>query len=419
MFNRSSLRLYSRAVLCVLGAAWCLHGCSLDRGNNRFIDSRWHHQDLDSHLSRWLAVAPTPSGLFLWRIDREWHPIAAPVGDLTMQSRLIFAMARGYEITGDKRYLDEAVRGTDFLLDRLHDPVHGGFFNSVAADGKVISSDKRSYGHAFALLALSHVARITGDEKYLAAAMNAWHEIKRNLRDPHGGFCLQASRDFTPSNGARSQNSTMHMFEALLALIDATRDAGVIADARSVGDFVLYKLLEGQSDGGAFIPEKYDEHWKPLASREKGGYIDIGHQFEWSHLLAGAESRGLPALYALVGERLLKYALKNGYDEIDGGVFNLVYPDGSIDREKYWWQQAEGLRALMVAAASTDRGELKRRYQQTLDLVRNQLVDTVHGGWKSGVDKGCTSSRCTAEQPDPYHMVGMHVTALRLAENAR
>jgi mannobiose 2-epimerase len=58
---------------------------------------------------------------------------------------------------------------------------------------------------------------------------------------------------------------------------------------------------------------------------------------------------GFQALYGLAEERVLKFALKIGYDEIDGGVFNRAYSDGSVDRDKFWWEQAEGLRALMVA----------------------------------------------------------------------
>ncbi|WP_275584238.1 AGE family epimerase/isomerase [Candidatus Nitrotoga arctica] len=184
---------------------------------------------------------------------------------------------------------------------------------------------------------------------------------------------------------------------------------------------MLYKLLEGQPDGSAYIPEWFDEHWKPLPTKGKneGGYIDIGHQFEWSHLLAGAERRGLPALYGPAAERLLKYALKIGYDEIEGGVFNRAYSDGSVDRDKFWWEQAEGLRALMVTASTSHSRDLWHRYEQTLKLVKEQFVDDAHGGWKLTVKQTCDSGHCGNEQPDPYHMIGMDVIALGLSKAGR
>ena len=328
-------------------------------------------------------------------------------------------MAIGYETTGEKRYLEEAVRGTEFLLNRFHDAQYGGFFANVDADGRVIDAGKNTYGHAFALFALSHVARVTKDERFRSAALTAWDEIALHLRDSDGGFRPDAPRDFSPSNSLRTQNPVMHMFEALLALIDATGDPRALAGAQSVGNFVLYKLLEGQADGGAFIPEWYDEHWAPLNTKDKGAYIDIGHQFEWSHLLASAEHRGLPALYGGAAERLLKYGLNVGYDENDGGAFNRVYPDGSTDRNKYWWQQAECLRALMVAASASNRRDLWRRYEQTLALVQQQLVDESHGGWRFATKQICDAGHCDMEQPDPYHMAGMHATALNLSKTAR
>jgi cellobiose epimerase len=403
---------------CFLLGLFCvsffLGGCDVPKGNSQFIVAKWHKQDLDAHLGKWLAVAPTPSGLLLGKFDRQWQAVPAQGGDLTTHSRLIFTMIKGYETTGDSRYLDAAMRGMDFLLNRFYDPLYGGFFSSVAVDGTVINASKNTYSHAFALFALSHVARVTKDEKFRAAALAAWGDINKHLRDSDGGFRPEAPRDFGPSSSLLNQNPVMHMFEALLSLIDATDDPRAVAGAQSVGNFVLYKLLEGQADGTAYIPEWYDEHWKPLPTKDKGGYIDVGHQFEWSHLLATSERRGLPALYGDVAERLLKYGLKVGYDDTEGGVFNRIYPDGSIDRDKYWWQQAEGLRALLVAASNGNRRELWRRYEQTQEFVKEQFIDEAHGGWKFAAKRTCEAGRCGSEQPEPYHMIGMHSTALSL-----
>ena len=366
-------------------------------------------------LSRWVEVAPTPGGLLQGRFNGQWQPNPAQGGSLVAHSRLIYSMMAGYESTGERRYFDAAIRGADFLLEHFRDSTHGGFFEVVDAQGKVIHSNKRAYSHAFALFALSHVARVTKDPRYRAAALTAWEEINLHLRDRDGGFRPDAPRDFAPSSGGRTQNPVMHMFEALLALADATDDPRALAGAQSVGNFVLYKLLQGQPDGGAYIAEWYDGRWIPVESKDGGAYVDLGHQFEWVHLLMSAAKKGLPSLYGSSADRLLQYALKYGYDESDGGVFNRVYPDGSIDRHKYFWQQAEGLRTLMVAASASNRSDLWRRYDQTRELIETELVDPQRGGWRSAVKKTCEARRCDDEQPDPYHMIGMHVTAINLA----
>jgi cellobiose epimerase len=407
----------------LLGLSGLLGGCDFFREEGQRIDADWQRRALvDGHLARWLAVAPTESGFFRTALDRQWAPKAQQPGDLTGQSRLIYAMAIGYELTRDKRYLDAAVRGANFFLTHYQDPLHGGFFYRVSPEGKVLAEHKNTYGHAFALFALSHLYRVTQDERYRTAALATWQTINRSLRDAEGGFRGDAPRDFAltgASTGNRSQNPVMHMFEALLALIDATQDPAARAGATSVGNFVVYKLLQGQADGSAFIPEWYDNQWKPVQAKDKGGYTDLGHQFEWSHLLLGAESRGLSAIYPQAAERVLAYALKRGYDEIDGGAFNRAFADDSVDRGKFWWQQAECLHALQAAAAATGKKDLWRRHEQTLALVREQFIDSERGGWFFAPKKKCHESGCPEEQPDPYHMTSMHMAAIQWAQGTR
>ena len=387
--------------------AW-LSGC--DEAGDRqagsiaaVANTEWHRKDLQEHVSRSLALAPTPSGLLQWQFDRRWQPAPKVSGDLTLHSRLVYTLLVGYEATGDARYLEAAKRGADFLLGSFHDPLHGGFFNSVDAAGKPLNQGKNTYGHAFALYALSHTARVTGEPKYKAAALAAWEDIRRGLREPGGGLRSSAPRDFAPAAGGNhTQNPVMHMFEALLALIDATGDQQVVADARRLGDFVLNELMVGLPDGGAYIPEWYDAGWKQLQGSD--GYTDLGHQFEWSHLLRSAEQRGLPPLYADVADRLLKFAVAKGYDEQDGGIFNRMSASGNVDRSKYWWQQAEGMKAFLAVA---HRPDMARRYRETLDLVEREILDRENGGWQFGSKETCARGGCSKFQPDPYHLVSL------------
>ena len=397
-----------------------LIGCS-DRSR---IDAEWHRRDLiDGLLTRWLEVAPTDTGFMRTAVDRQWKPSVQQPGYLTEHARLVYSMIIGYEITKDKRYLAAANLGADFLLTRFRDPLHGGFFLRVAPDGKVVSAAKNTYGHAFTLLALSHMARVTGEVRYRAAALQTWQEVDASLRNPKGGFRGELPRNFLQpqdeSGTASSQNPLMHLFEATLALHDATRDPVALNGAKSIADFVIYRLLTGTNDGGAYIPEWYDRDWKPLPTKEKGGYVDLGHQFEWSHLLLAAERRGLSGIYSQSAERIFKFAIRAGYDEIEGGVFTKMFPDGTVDRNKFWWQQTEGIRAFLANASATGHKDAWRRYEQTLVLVRDQFIDKQNGGWYVKSHAQCRKSSCPDEQPEPYHMTGMHQAALRIASQTK
>lgn len=401
-----------RTVLALLAA---LAACSDPdaRIRNR-IDTGWHRDDLDALLSHWRSHAPRPDGSFHVRFDRAWKALPQPEIELTGQARLVYAFAAGHEFIPEAGHLAVARRGADFLIERFRDPLHGGFFHTVAAEGGPRAMVKRAYGHAFALLALAEVYRVGGNERYRDAAQQVWRDIEIGFFDPAGGLHNECERDFKPIPGARTQNPVMHMFEALLTLRGGSGDRMAEAGARRLGDFVANKLLQGRADGGAWIPEWYDEAWQPLPTKEAGGYIDIGHQFEWSHLLTTGAV--VSPIYAQVAERVLGYALSAGYDDIDGGCGQRAFPDlAKADMHKGWWQQAECLHALLVLAQATGRNDLWRRYEQTMGLIKEQLVDAEQGGWRAAEGLPCKSGGCKDEQPDPYHMVRLHHAALKLA----
>jgi len=406
--NRPRRRLLAGLALAPLAA------CDSRSRAERQIDAAWHRRAaLDGHLAHWLAHAPSPNGSFRINFGRDWRPKDDQRIELTLQGRLIYAMTVGYELGQDRRYLDAAQRGGEFLLQRFGDPVHGGFFHLLAPDGQVVSDGKGLYGHAFALFALAHLFRVTQAAPWRDAALKAWQQIEGGMADPTGGFHIQTARNFVPGQrGLRSQNALMHLFEALLALLEATGDPAARRGARRLGDYVVDQLMQGRADGSAQIPEWFDERGRPLATKQAGGYTDIGHQFEWSHLLLRATALGVSPLHAPVAERILQFALKEGYDEIDGGAINQVYPDAPPWKSKGWWQQAECLRALIVAATGSGRNELWRRYEQTLALIQAELIDPEQGGWRPGL---CRRGGCDNVQPDPYHMLGMHMAAIRAA----
>jgi len=383
------------------------------RFRNR-IDTGWHRDDLDALLLHWHKHAPRPDGSFQLRFDRTWKPLPQPEIELTGQARMVYAFAAGHEFIPDAGYLNLARRGADFLLQRFRDPVHGGFFHTVGTDGQPRAAIKRAYGHAFVLLALAELYRVGGDVRHRDAALQLLRDIELGFSDAAGGLVNECQRDFKPIPGARTQNPVMHMFEALLALRAASGDQQAEAGVRRLGDFVTNQLLQGQPDGGAWIPEWFDENWKPLPTKEAGGYIDLGHQFEWTHLLTTGAV--VSPIYAQVAERLLAYALAAGYDDIDGGCGLKAFPDGAkTDARKGWWQQAECLHALVVVAQASGRNDLWRRYEQTQALIKSQLVDAEHGGWRMADALPCKSGGCRDEQPDPYHMVRLHQAALKTA----
>ena len=408
-----------RSLFSLLFTAVLLSACGNEHDIRTRIDGDWHRQTLEKdHLEHWLKVLPTANGFFNTAVTRDWQVLDPQPGDLVGQTRGIYVMAVGHELTGNPAYLEQVRLGTDFLLKHFRDPLHGGWYEAVGPDGKPKNDNKRLYSQAFAIFAFAHAYRATQDKRYLDAALQTWSEIRLRYADAHGGYRAGTNRDFSQTKLGNSQGSIMHLFEALLALYQASGSREAFDGAESIGKFIAYRLLEGLPDGTARIPELYDEQWRPLPGA-RGGRIDIGHQFEWAFLFSAAAEAGLNPIYAGVAERLLNYAVAMGYEKGVQGVITAISPEGEIKRQRGWWQQAEALRALMHHAAIRGRSDLWGHVTQQTEFIRTEFLDRSNGGWLNGSASECRKGSCQDRQPDGYHMTAMHQEAIRIAALAR
>lgn len=379
------------------------------------IDLQWFRKHLlDEILPLWLKHAVCDSGFFMPNFDREWRPRKTKQATLVSQSRLLYNFAMGYRLTNESTYLAAVERGAHYLLQHFCDSEHGGWFYAVDADGRVIDEKKDSYGHAFLLFGLAHAYAVTKNEKFLHAAAQTWELMQQRLRDEFGGYFLSVARNFQQPALTRSQNPLMHLFEALLALGEASGMKTYFQDARVVADFVLSRLRRKQ-DG--LLPEFYDASWNVAAGEKL--LIDIGHAFEWAFLLARAHENGFPQHYLTAAHAFLEQGMRLGYDPIHGGIFASAHGMSlTVNNTKGWWQQCEAVRALMHFAIRRGIEKWLHPLQQTLDFIQENFIDPEFGGWYIGETPGTKThpqDKGSVGKVD-YHVVGMCTEAIRLQE---
>ncbi len=437
------------AVLACLGAALAAGAVGQPRPQKKastaevrkHVDPVWFRKSLvEDNLTHWLAAAPTPNGFFQVSLDRQWKPYAKQVGTLVSQPRQLFVMAAGYRVTRDPAYREAARKGAEFMLEHFRDKQYGGWFAMVGPDGAVLDTHKNAYGHAFVIFGLSHAWQATRDERFRKAALQTWEEMKTKMRDKDGFIRPQAARDFSqmrgpaeesplfkefravsppagayPPSTINNQNPMMHLFEALLALHDATGLKTVLKDAEELASNIFTKLFQERE---GYLPEMFDENWKPLPP-EKRGYIEIGHQMEWAYLLSRGVEKGLPAKFLAIGERLLEYGMK-GYDAENGGLFSRGNYQGGISRDgKSWWEQCETLRCMMHWAALRGRGDLWGPFDKSLEFVKQDFIDSEYGGWYASYNPKIPRDERRAFKGSigkiGYHDSGMYLEGLRLS----
>jgi mannose/cellobiose epimerase-like protein (N-acyl-D-glucosamine 2-epimerase family) len=324
--------------------------------------------------------------------------------------------ARAFDLTRDPTYLESMRRVADFALAHFRDPEHGGWFFSVAPDGSVIDDSKDSYSFAFAMFGFSHAARVTGDPRYLAAALQALADIKQKMNNPAGFYWLTKTRDFSQSKATLSQNPMLHLYESLLALYEATGNKEYLQQAQVHIESVFSRLFDKQQ---GVISGYYGPDWKPLP-HDPNGYVDVGDQIEWAYWWSRGVEYGFPARdLANYGKPLLETGLRVGYDHSEGGIFPGMDAAGATLRErKKLWQQCELMRTLMNWAVRQGRSDLWPLFEQTSGMFRQHFADAEFGGYFRPYRDTKNPEPATdiyKNADDTYHVCSMYSEGLRLA----
>jgi mannose-6-phosphate isomerase len=288
---------------------------------------------------------------------------------------------------------------------------------------------------------MSHAFLFTRDERFRKAALDAWAEMKARMRDEQGFIRPQATREFgampdaapehplylefraaTPPAGpyppstVNNQNPMMHLFEALLALHDATGSRDVLRDAEDLAGRIFTRLFQERE---GYLPEMYDADWQPLP-QDKRGYIELGHQFEWAYLLSRGAEHGLAPRFLEIGRRLLDYGMNHAYDAANGGIFSRANYAGEVSSGgKGAWEQCEALRAMMHYAALRGRADLWPAFDKSLAFVKQFFLDDECGGWYTSYNPRSPRTERQSFKGSlgkaGYHDTGMYVEGLRLA----
>ena len=115
------------APLALLSVTACDSGSDIPAANaatraNPSFD--WLKQDLlmgvvEPRLKHGLL----PSGFYQPNLGPDWNPVPPQIATLIVETRFIYVMAMGYEVSGDTRHLHAMKRAADYLLATFPSPV--------------------------------------------------------------------------------------------------------------------------------------------------------------------------------------------------------------------------------------------------------------------------------------------------------
>jgi len=316
------------------------------------------------------------AGGFHEKLDLERHPIVDEGKRIMVQARQVFTFARLADRVDGAA--DAARNGLNFLFDHGRHP-DGGWRHRVTRDGRPLDDKRDLYDQAFVIFAAAAAMSFRKDARAIADATLEYLEAAR--RHPAGGYveCVEANGE--PAEGPRLQNPHMHLFEALLAMHEASGEAAYLDRAAE-----LFRLARDRFVVDGALREYFSQDLTP-ADGDAGRIVEPGHHFEWVWLLhryadmaAVSEARDLAA-------RLYAFACDHGIGAGHGGVIDRVSPTGAVLKpDRRLWAQTEALKAHAACLEATgDKVAVRRLDAQLAVLLRDHLVGEK-GAWQEHLD---------------------------------
>lgn len=318
----------------------------------------------------WDSVA----GGFVERLDYGGKGDLIAPRRVRVQARQIYCYAKAAHIGWYPAGREVSLKGLDYLLDRAKNPDgRPGFVHLLAPNGTVVNSLRDSYDHAFVLLALATVYRLTGDAQVRAEFEEALAFLDSCLRSPNGGFL-----EGLPPTLPRRQNPHMHLFEAMIELFDATHE---LSYQNRAGEIFSLFALNFYNSRYEVLGEYFEEDWSQIEPI----CVEPGHQAEWVWLLKNFERiTGCPT----VGyrETLLASALRYRDDQTgclvdEGNRMGLI-----TKASRRCWPQTEIAKAWIAQAEAGSEVAALQAREALVRLQQHYLNHPVAGGWYDQFD---------------------------------
>jgi len=313
---------------------------------------------------------------------------------IVTQARMLWLSARLMREGRADDVVREAARvGYRFLMDRMWDREHGGFYWEVDRAGTtVVAPHKHLYGQAFGLYALSEYAIASGDAKVLSDAEKLFALLDERAHDRQfGGYREFFARDWsaappdvTPYLGGTADlklmNTHLHLMEAITAFYRASHSP---LAAQRLAELITIQSNTVVRKAAGACTDQYQQDWTPILTAETSR-ASYGHDLENIWLLVDAhEALGLPiAPLGDLFKTLFAYSLRHGYDHDRGGFYDSGPLGADADRRnKTWWVQAESLVSALTMWRLTRDAIYAKVFAETWRFVNEKQTDTEHGEW--------------------------------------
>ena len=347
------------------------------------------------------------NGGYLTHFDKDGKDSGEDEKSLIAQTRCLYTISSAHRAGyGKGKYADLAKHGADFLINKMWDKKHGGFYWMMDRKGNVKIDQKIIYGHSFAIYSLSEYTLATGDPRGIEYAEKVFDLIQKYCADTmYGGYREMFHRDWTlcgpGSQGGdrKTLDVHMHLMEAFTTLYECTGKDVHRRKLLEDIDLLVKRIIHPVYKTG--IPQFYNDWsvapqikfdiiwgWDRFSEEgQKGNATDntcYGHNAEFAHLMIHAlhilkiDRKSYADLFRIIFD----HTVNNGIDTEFGGVFvEGPHSGGVYDKEKEFWQQAEVLIGLLDGVLMFGDEKYWEAYKNVHRFVFDKMINKGVGEW--------------------------------------
>jgi mannobiose 2-epimerase len=381
-------------------------------------------------------------GGFLCDFNYKWKAAGPQLKMLEYQARMLRLISRAAAQPGFESYREFATHGFEYLANAMWDHQYGGWYRMLdRAGAPQEASTKHGHGTAYGIAACAAYYALTSDPRALELAKKSFLWLDRVGHDcDHGGYFALYGRDGTrvlskdqcpipnlvrdcigTPLGLKDANTNADMLEATADLYRVWPDA--VVKERLIEMFHVVRDRMVVAPGAVHM--YFHPDWTPVPDFARYSYA-----INTSNILAKAtrspvlehDAKGLDVIKSMVDA-----ALCYGWDVSKGGFYygGSAYGATHVEdltvliQDKFWWPQAEGLRALLRLAIlyPDDPMNYLARFKQLWSYIQNYIIDRDRGGWlwvaTDSRPRRRNSPKATAWK-EPSHEVHSLLECLRL-----
>lgn len=347
------------------------------------------------------------NGGFITHFDKDGKDTGEDEKSALAQLRTVYSMSAAHRAGfGGGRCAEYARHGVDFLIEKVWDKQHGGFYWTTNRKGEVAIDKKIMYGLSFGMYAMAEYTLATGDPRGQEYAEKTFDLVKKYAADTmYGGYFEMFERNWDlcgpgPQGGDRKTLDVhMHLMEAFTTLYECTGKSIHRRTLLEDIDLLFTRILHPKYATG--IPQftvdwkvapqiKFDIVWGWDRFAEGGAKpnaednTSAGHNVEFAWLLAHATDvlGGHWDQCKGVIKKAMDHGRDNGIDPEYGGVYTEgPHAGGVYDMEKEFWQQAEVMIGMLEGCLRFGPAEYWPSYLNVHRFVFDKMIHHPVGEW--------------------------------------